>query len=474
MSCKFRGRLSAPCFRHLMTHLIMTVLRKNLTRQILAATFIMLIYPAAPAHERTMAPVLKDVMPAVVNISVTARRGMQNNPLLDDPFFRRFFNSPENSPQRPRRSQSVGSGVIIDARKGHVVTNHHVVDGAEEVTVTLQDRRKFTAELVGSDSATDIALLKIDSAGLTEIDLGDSSVLQVGDFVSAIGNPFGLGQTVTSGIVSALGRSGLIPEGYEDFIQTDASINPGNSGGALIDYDGRLVGINTAIIAPAGGNVGIGFAVPVNMVKGVVAQLLEHGEVHRGQLGVMIQDVTPDLAAALELENAQGALVSQVVEDSPADDAGIEVGDVVVGLNGEPIADSSDLRNRIGLMQVGEKIEVELIREGRKLTVRAHVGEAATQQMAGHQTSPKLEGANFRDIGPTHQLYGRVEGVEVASVESNSRAWRIGLRPGDIVLSVNRKAVSSVRDFSEAIDEASGALALLVQRGQSRLFLVAQ
>ena len=452
----------------------MTMLRNNLGRQLLAAAFILLIYPTVHAHERTIAPVLKDVMPAVVNISVSAHRGVQNNPLLEDPFFRRFFNVPDNAPQRPRRRQSAGSGVIIDASKGHVVTNHHVVDGADEVTVTLQDRRSFTADIVGSDPATDIALLEIDASRLTEIDLGDSSALQVGDFVSAIGNPFGLGQTVTSGIVSALGRSGLIPQGYEDFIQTDASINPGNSGGALIDYDGKLVGINTAIIAPAGGNVGIGFAVPVNMAKSVIEQLLEHGEVQRGQLGILIQDVTPDLAAALELENAQGALVSQVVEDSPADTAGIEVGDVVIGLNGEPIADSSDLRNRIGLMRVGERIDIELIREDKRLAVRARVGEAATQQLAGRQTSPKLEGADFREIDPTHQLYGRIEGVEVAGVESDSRAWRIGLRRGDIVLSVNRKAVSSLGDFSDIVDESSGALALLVQRGQSRMFLIAQ
>lgn len=428
----------------------------------------------AYAHNnpRSMAPVIEEVMPAVVNISVTSARGMQRNPYLDDPIFRRFFNIPDHSPQRPRRSQSVGSGVIINAKKGHVVTNHHVVDGAEQVTVILQDRREFDASVIGSDAATDIALLQIDAVRLSDISLGDSDSMRVGDFVAAIGNPFGLGQTVTAGIVSALGRSGLIPEGYEDFIQTDASINPGNSGGALVDIDGNLVGINTAIVTPAGGNVGIGFAVPVNMVKGVVAQLLEHGEVHRGQFGVLIQDVTPDLAAALDLDAARGAIVSQVVEGSPAETAGIKVGDVIIGLNKVDIADASDLRNRIGLMRVGDEINVHLVRDGRQLTVNTRVGEAIAQQIDGKTTSPLLNGATFRNIDPGHPHHSQLQGVEVARVDRNSAAWQAGLRQGDIVLSINRNPVATVREFSEQVSRAGNVLALHLQRGSGRLFLV--
>ncbi|MDX1402255.1 MAG: trypsin-like peptidase domain-containing protein, partial [Kiloniellales bacterium] len=263
----------------------------------------------------TMAPLLEMTTPAVVNISVRSQVQGQENPLFRDPFFRRFFNLPDQQPRR--EAVSAGSGVIVDAAKGHVLTNHHVIDNADEITVTLKDRRSFKAELVGSDPDTDIALLKIDTGDLSELPLGDSEDLMVGDIVFAIGNPFGLGQTVTTGIVSALGR-GIGMQGYEDFIQTDAPINPGNSGGALVNSKGELVGINTAIIAPGGGNVGIGFAVPTNMARAVMQQLLDHGEVRRGRIGVHIQDVTPDLAEALGLPGPHGAVVTQVEHASPA------------------------------------------------------------------------------------------------------------------------------------------------------------
>ena len=269
----------------------------------------------------TLSPLLKKVTPAVVNVGVKGSTSRRNNPLYNDPFFRRFFNAPEQAPSRPR--QSVGSGVIINADEGYVLTNHHVINNADEITVTLSDGREFTAELIGSDAGTDVALLQVDADNLNELKLGDSDSVEVGDFVVAIGNPFGLGQTVTSGIVSALGRSGLNID-YEDFIKTDASINPGNSGGALIDFDGNLIGINTAIIAPSGGNVGIGFAIPAKIAKGIVSQLVEFGGVKRGVLGVMITTVTPALAEALDLDVENGALINQVVEESAAQAAGLQ------------------------------------------------------------------------------------------------------------------------------------------------------
>ena len=434
----------------------------------------LLIAPLAFAHDGklTLAPVLKKVTPAVVNISVTATKEVASNPLLNDPFFRRFFNVPEGGVPRSRQSQSVGSGVIIDADKGYVVSNHHVVDGADEIIVTLQDRRRLKANLLGSDAATDIALLEIDNDELSELPIGDSSSLEVGDFVAAIGNPFGLGQTVTSGIVSALGRSGLIAEGYEDFIQTDASINPGNSGGALIDLDGNLVGINTAIISPAGGNVGIGFAVPVNLMKGVLAQLIEYGEVQRGQLGVVIQDVTPDLAEALDLDSAAGAVVSQVVDGSPAEEAGIVVGDVIVAIDDEPVSDGADLRNRIGLTRVGSKVTLTFLRDGDRRTVNAEIEQSSEARRLGAAASRALEGASFRDIDASHRLYGQIDGVEVVAVTPNSRASRAGLRAGDIILSVNRRSVQNLSEFENLVSRIDGALALHVQRGSGRLFLV--
>lgn len=286
----------------------------------IALALVLIPTPVSPAQpqtaaspQRSLADVLETITPAVVNIAVKSRDPAESNPLYNDPFFRRYFNLPEQ-----RQRMSAGSGVIVDADKGYILTNHHVVANAGEIAVTLKDRRRFTAELVGSDQATDIALLRIDAKRLTALPFGDSARLRVGDTVVAIGNPFGLGQTVTSGIVSALGRSGINVEGYEDFIQTDASINPGNSGGALVTADGRLVGINTAIIAPAGGNVGIGFAVPVGMASAVMKQLIEHGEVRRGRIGVAVQDLTPDLAEALGISETHGAVVGSVDRDSPA------------------------------------------------------------------------------------------------------------------------------------------------------------
>src|SRR4051794_22289876 len=298
----------------------------------------------------TLAPLLEQVTPAVVNIAVLSRSPEQDNPMLRDPFFRRFFGLPETA----KPQISAGSGVIVDARSGYVLTNHHVVKDAEQIAVTLKDGRRLQGKLVGSDAATDIALLKVEGDNLNALTLGDSDALRVGDYVMAIGNPFGLGQTVTSGIVSALGRTGLNIEGYEDFIQTDASINPGNSGGALVNLRGELIGVNTAIIGPSGASVGIGFAIPSNMARAVMTQIVRFGEVRRGRLGIDFEDIAPDAATMLKLPTADGALITTVQPDSPAAKAGLRRGDVVLAFNGRPVRSGPDLRNRLGLTPVGE------------------------------------------------------------------------------------------------------------------------
>lgn len=424
----------------------------------------------------TLAPLLDKITPAVVNISVESEQTADLNPLFNDPFFRRFFDMqpmPEQPQPQPRRQMSAGSGVIFNAKEGYVLTNHHVVENGDRIIVTLKDQRQFDAKLIGSDPGTDIALLKIDATDLTALDLGDSDRLQVGDYVLAIGNPFGLGQTVTSGIVSALGRSGLNIEGYEDFIQTDASINPGNSGGALVTLDGRLVGINTAIIAPSGGNVGIGFAVPANMANAVVDQLIEFGEVQRGTLGVGIQDLTPDLAEALGIKAGKGAVVTQVEPDSVAEAAGFQPGDLIVSVDGRSISGSADLRSQIGLKRLGRNIEIGVIRDGKTLTLAVTLRKGAQLgPKAGERGLERLSGAELRELQPGDPLYGDVAGVVIAQVEADSRAARTGLEPGDIILAANRVPVTSVAELRQQLASINGALALTIQRGSARIFLL--
>ena len=419
----------------------------------------------------TLSPLLKKVTPAVVNVGVKGSTSRRSNPLYNDPFFRRFFNAPEQAPTRPR--QSVGSGVIINANEGYVLTNHHVINNANEITVTLADGREFTAELIGSDEGTDVALLQVDADNLHELRLGDSDSVEVGDFVVAIGNPFGLGQTVTSGIVSALGRSGLNID-YEDFIQTDASINPGNSGGALIDFNGNLIGINTAIIAPSGGNVGIGFAIPAKIAKGIVTQLVEFGGVKRGVLGVMITTVTPALAEALELNVENGALINQVVEDSAAQAAGLQAGDVVIAVDGTPIDTAADLRNRIGLKRVNDDVNLNIIRDGKQKTINAKVGEPGATMLAGGTKIEKLKGAEFTNIPSEHPQQGQVEGVLVTKVESGSPAARSGLRQNDIVQTVNNRNVRSVDDLANILENVSATVVLKIRRGSSTIVIAIQ
>ncbi len=417
----------------------------------------------------TLAPMLERATPAVVNIATENRVALRRNPLLDDPFFRHFFNVPDQ-PQE-RRAQSVGSGVVVDARRGYVITNHHVVDGADTITVTLRDGRQLKAKVIGSDPESDVAVIQIPGGNLTALPLADSDGLRVGDFVVAIGNPFGLGQTVTSGIVSALGRTGLGIQGYEDFIQTDASINPGNSGGALVNLRGELVGINTAILAPGGGNVGIGFAIPANMVSRLMNQIVAHGSVRRGQLGVSVQDLTPDLARAFNIPANQGAVIAQVNPRSTAARAGLKEGDVVLKVNDRPIRDSGGLRNAIGLLEVGEAVKLDILRDGKPLMMNAKVGEYVPDKAEGDDINARLAGAVFEDIGPNSPVGGRVQGVRIAKIESGSPAARAGLRPNDVITAVNHRAIASTAELRQ-LAEGNGALLINLLRGRGELLLV--
>jgi serine protease DegQ len=328
----------------------------------------------AAGGSATIAPMLRQITPGVVNIAVRGRVKEQN-PLLQDPFFRRFFNVAPGQ-QLERETQATGSGVIVDAAQGYVLTNAHVVENETRIEVTTKDNRRYEAKLIGRDEETDIAVLKIPANGLTAVPLGDSGKLQVGDFVVAIGNPFGLGQTVTSGIVSALGRSGLGIEGYEDFIQTDASINPGNSGGALVNFDGQLIGINTAILAPGGGNIGIGFAVPIDMARKVMDELIHYGVVKRGRIGVTIQDLTPDLAQAMNTKHTTGAVIARIEAGSPAERGGLKSGDLVVAVDGTPVRSGTQLRNLIGLSPIGADVKLTVDRRGTETTLSIKVEQA--------------------------------------------------------------------------------------------------
>jgi serine protease Do/serine protease DegQ len=416
----------------------------------------------------SLSPIVKKVSPAVVNIATRGTikdRGPQN-PLLDDPFFRRFFDVPPENGPRERPFQSAGSGVIFDAKLGYIVTNAHVVENASEITVTLQDGRDLKAEVVGSDEPSDVAVLKVKSdTTLVQIGLGDSGKVEVGDFVLAIGNPFGLQHTVTSGIISGLSRSGINPDGYEDFIQTDASINPGNSGGALVNLRGELIGINTAILSRSGGNIGIGFAIPVNMAHSVMDQLIKYGSVKRGQLGVSMYTVTPDIAHSLGLTNALGALVSQVVEGSPAEKAGIHTGDVITSVNGQPVKSNSELRNSIGLMRVGDKVDIGLLRDGKPLKVTAIVADttAAAQPGPAQSIHKAFEGATLADAPDGG-------GALVKSVEPGSAAAQSGLRNNDIIMGANRGRVTNVQQLRERA-KGNSVLVLEVRRGNSVIII---
>ena len=423
----------------------------------------------------TLAPMIKKVSPAVVNIATrgTIRERGQQNPLLDDPFFRRFFDVPPDTGPRERPFQSAGSGVIFDAKAGYILTNAHVVENATEITVTLQDGRDVKAEVLGSDAPSDVAVLKVKPEGLSQIALGDSAKVEVGDFVVAIGNPFGLQHTVTSGIISGLSRSGINPDGYEDFIQTDASINPGNSGGALVNLRGELVGINTASFNPQGsmaGNIGLGFAIPSNLAGNVMRQLASTGQVRRGSLGVDTQTVDARVAQGLHLDQTTGAVVTRVYPDSAGAAAGLQPGDVIVGANGQAIGDREALHNFEGLQGVGTRVALDVRRDGKPVRVTASLREQA-RSVDGGVLDPRLSGATFTEL-PERLRQAGVDGVLVEHVARGSRAAGNGLQDGDVVIAANRGRFDDLPGFQLSFSDRRASqppqLVLRVVRGDAQ------
>jgi len=414
----------------------------------------------------TLAPVLEGVTPAVVNISVSGKKVTKQ--AIPEQF--RFFFGPDLPPDQIQEQpfQALGSGVIIDSDKGYVITNFHVIQEADEIKVTLKDGREFTAKKIGEDQQSDIALLQIKAKDLSQVKLANSDQLRVGDFAIAIGNPFGLGQTVTSGIVSALGRSGLNIENLENFIQTDAAINSGNSGGALINLRGELIGINTAILGPNGGNIGIGFAIPSNMVKDLTDQIIKYGEVRRGVLGVMGGELTTDLAKAFGYDKQNGAFVSQVMPGSAADNAGIKAGDIIVSINDNPVRSFGELRAKVATMGAGKVVNLGIIRDGKAQTVQVTLKQSDEMTTPVKSIHPALEGAKLENTKKGQQP----QGVEVAEVAPKSPAAAIGLRKGDVIAGINRLRVNNMNDFSKAIKGRTDVLALNIIRGDSSLYLV--
>ena len=442
------------------------------------------LYAALPSQINgqklpTLAPMLEKVTPAVVNISAIGEvQVRQRNSLFDDPVFRQFFNVPNQV--QTKKFRSLGSGVVVDAANGYILSNHHVIADAKTIIVTFKDGRQHQAKLIGSDPRTDVSVLQIPSSGLTAVPMSDSDNLRVGDFAVAIGNPFGLGQTVTSGIISALGRSGLGLSGkgreqnFEEFIQTDAAINIGNSGGALVNLNGELIGINTAILSPnKGGNVGIGFAIPINMAKDVMRQLIDHGEIRRGYFGVIVQTLTPELAEALNTSLKQGAIIASIEEDSPAAASGLQLYDIVVAINGHPVKNSAEMRNRIGVLNVGDVVAMEVHRGNRKLDLKTRIsGDVTPGRMTGDKLDPRLTGAIFSDIPSESPLHGRLQGVYVYGLERGSPALNAGLEPGDIIVSINRQKTDSLQQIKKILQTRQNQLLLNIQRGNSAFFLL--
>ncbi len=411
----------------------------------------------------SLAPMLEKATPAVVSISVKGTHEVKQK--IPDAF--KFFFGRPGQPRQPQEQpfRGLGSGVIIDADEGYIVTNYHVIHEADEIEFTLKDGRQFTAKKLGSDVESDIALLQIEAKNLIEINVADSDKLRVGDFAVAIGSPFGLGQTVTSGIVSALGRSGLNIENFEDFIQTDAAINSGNSGGALVNLRGELIGINTAILGPNGGNVGIGFAIPSNMVKNLINQIVEYGEVRRGVLGVVGRSINSDIAKAMDLETTQGGFIQEVVPGSAADEAGIKAGDVIIKVNGKTVKSFNELRGKIGSIGAGKKVKITVIRDGDEETFNVKLKQAETVDIEAKVIHPALDGADLENNGDG-------KGVKVNEVKPRSPAAMIGLKPGDIIMGINRQPISNIANMRAILKERKGVFALNILRGNSRLYIM--
>ena len=447
--------------------------------KLLTLFFLFLINPGLITHrlnahdvgnlaQSSLAELVDSTSPSVVTIAIKGTRKVQHNPFFDDPFFERFFGQPQ--PPREREFGGGGSGVIVDGIQGYIITNHHVIEKAKEIKVFLKDGGEYLAELIGSDPGTDIAVLKINlSRTISQMPLGDSSLLRVGDFALAIGAPFGLSQTVTSGIISALGRPQMSSDGYGDFIQTDAAINPGNSGGALVDLRGQLIGINSAIYTRSGGNIGIGFAIPVNTVKNIMHQIIEFGSVKRGLLGVIISDINKDIAEQLGLEVEKGALIQEVSPNSAAEEAGLLVGDVITKINGEKTETSNDLRNAIGLKRSGESVEIIILRDNKEMTVSATLGELVTQEpVKADELNSLLAGAELADFIPEGKT--KPQGVVILSVQPNSNAANARLKKGDIIWADGKNSIANLDDFAASIKDKN-ILVLRVNRNGRQLII---
>lgn len=432
---------------------------------------------AAPKQAQTLpslAPMLQQVMPAVVNVAVQGI--LPPTASSDDGKPRK--KGPRRRSGKPRKFESLGSGVVIDANKGYIITNAHVVANAKTITTTLNDGRRLKAKLIGADRDSDIAVLQVKAKNLASLKVGDSNDSRVGDFVVAIGNPFGLNsfgnsQTATFGIISALQRNDLNIEGVENFIQTDAAINPGNSGGALVNTRGELIGINTAIITPFGGNVGIGFAIPIDMAKDVMQQLIKYGSIHRGLMGIFVQHLTPELANAFGLDDSvKGALVTQVNQDSPAEKAGLKTGDIIRNINGNTINDASQVKNIVGLLRVGSSIEMQVLRNKKLIKLHAVVTDVKQHEQNLQSKNPFLYGLALQNFDQKSPLHGYVEGVQIVGASESSAGWRAGLRPGDVIIEANQVASKNINSLQQAATRSKTQMLVHLLRGSGSLFIV--
>ena len=413
----------------------------------------------------SLAPILEKVTPAVVNIHSTSRQKIRGR---NQSFYNWYYGLP-NVPQE-RVTQSLGSGVIVDAKNGYILTNNHVIEDADDIQVSLQDGRSLTATLIGSDEGTDVAVIQVDAKNLFELHLVPSENMRVGDFVVAVGNPFGLGQTVTSGIVSALGRTNLQGMGYQNFIQTDASINPGNSGGALINLKGELVGINTAIYSPSGGNVGIGFAIPSSLAQRIMNQLIEFGQVRRGSLGIEVQDITANLARAFNLDKNSGVIITDIEADSPADTAGLQAGDIIIKLNNNRIKNQHDFDNQEGLFELNTPIEIAYIRNEKQQTAITIINDFDRKEFDGSELHKKLSGAHF--INLPGRLKDSYQGVLIDEIRPGSSAWKQGLRTGDLITSVNKNDILNLKQLKIILDNSNKSPVLNIYRSYRNYLLV--